>query len=154
MTDTKGFRPRGLGEIAIRCADMAAMVRFYQTTIGLDLIRGGPSAPITFFRISDGFGGHTAVLALFDHQGAARSTAQPNEGSGPVTGDRSSLHHIALSLPASEQDAVIAWYEKIGQPYRVETFGWIGWRGIFTTDPEGNTVELVAYDPAVLDGPA
>jgi len=42
---------------------------------------------------------------------------------------------------------VIAWYQAQGLPYRVETFDWIGWRGIFTQDPEGNTVELVAKDP-------
>ncbi len=46
------------------------------------------------------------------------------------------------------------WYDQIDQPYRVEQFGWVGWRGIFTQDPEGNTVELVAYDAAILDTPA
>jgi hypothetical protein len=61
------------------------------------------------------------------------------------------LHHIALSLPFEEQDAVLRWYDEIGQPYRIEEFGWIGWRGIFTEDPEGNTVELVAYDSSMLD---
>jgi catechol-2,3-dioxygenase len=68
-----------------------------------------------------------------------------------VTGGASSLHHIALSLPFDEQDAVMRWYDHLGQPYRIEQFGWIGWRGIFTEDPEGNTVELVAYDPSMLD---
>ena len=45
----------------------------------------------------------------------------------------------------------MSWYDKIGQPYRVERFGWIGWQGIFTEDPEGNTVELVAYDASLKD---
>ena len=46
-----------------------------------------------------------------------------------------------------------AFYEDvIGQPYRVEHFGWVGWRGIFTDDPEGNTVELVAFDPSEMTG--
>jgi len=47
----------------------------------------------------------------------------------------------------------MAWYDKLEQPYRVEHFGWIGWRGIFTKDPEGNTVELVAYHSPLLDQP-
>ncbi|AHM04665.1 Glyoxalase/bleomycin resistance protein/dioxygenase [Roseibacterium elongatum DSM 19469] len=50
-------------------------------------------------------------------------------------------------MPWSEQQAVIAWYEHLGRDYTVETFDWIGWRGVFTFDPDGNTVELVAKDP-------
>lgn len=135
-----------MGEVALRCADMAAMVTFYQDVIGLQRLSGGHRAAITFFKIAEGFGGHTTVLALFQQPAA--------QGAAPVSGARSALHHIALSLPFDEQDAVMRWYEKIGQPYRVEQFGWIGWRGIFTQDPEGNTVELVAYDASLLDDPA
>ena len=39
------------------------------------------------------------------------------------------------------------WYEAQGLPFRVEIFGWVGWHGVFTEDPEGNTVDLVAYGP-------
>lgn len=141
MTDeNRGFRPRALGEIAIRCRDMTAMADFYTRVIGLDPLSGNQSGDIRFFRIGEGFGGHTAVLALFrDDAGHSR------------TGAESSLHHIALSLPFSEQQAVMDWYDRIGQPYDVQVFGWIGWRGIFTRDPEGNTVELVAYDASLRE---
>ncbi|QQA42937.1 VOC family protein [Pelagovum pacificum] len=138
------FTVRALGEVAIRVADMGAMVRFYRDRIGLTLLRGGEDAPITFFRIAGGFGGHTTVLALFDR------ALQEDAAGGPVTGAQSSLHHIALSLPFAEQEAVMRWYEETGQPYRVEHFDWVGWRGIFTEDPEGNVVELVAYDDTLL----
>lgn len=151
MTNTKGFRPRALGEIAIRCADIHAMSEFYVNVIGLGRLPGNSADGIVFLKVADGFGGHTSVLALFDAK-----LGLPDRGNStppiPVTGARSSLHHIALSLPFSEQAAVIAWYEKLGQPYRIETFDWIGWRGIFTQDPEGNTVELVAYDPSLTAG--
>lgn len=153
MTLNRGFRPRALGEIAIRCADMDAMVTFYQDVIGLERLSGGHRDAITFFRIAEGFGGHTSVLALFRHDGARETSRASDSNTAPVTGPESSLHHFALSLPFDEQDAVMRWYDKIGQPYRVEHFGWIGWRGIFTSDPEGNTVELVAYDAAMLDEP-
>lgn len=151
MTHDRNFRPRALGEIAIRCADMAAMVSFYEDVIGLKRLTGDHNSAITFFRIADGFGGHTQVLALFHHTAAPRRGLHPNGANKPATGAASSLHHIALSLPFDEQDAVMRWYDHIGQPYRVEQFGWIGWRGIFTEDPEGNTVELVAYDTSMLD---
>jgi catechol-2,3-dioxygenase len=134
----RGFKPRALGEIAIRCADLQAMCRFYEEVIGLDRLPGNAAPHIVFYRIAEGYGGHTSVLALF----AA-------EAGPPATGAGSSLHHLALSLPFAEQQAVIDWYEHLGQPYRIETFPWIGWCGIFTNDPEGNTVELVAHDASL-----
>lgn len=139
----RGFKPRALGELAIRVSDMPAMVAFYRDVIGLELLTGGADSPITFFRIAEGFGGHTTILALFDRRG----------GPHPATGPGSSLHHFALSLPFAEQEAVMRWYEHLGQPYRTERFGGAGWEGIFTDDPEGNTVELVAYDPSLKDDP-
>ncbi len=142
----RGFTVRGLGEIAIRCIDLDAMVAFYRDVIGLEPFNDPDNGHIVFFRISEGFGGHTAVLALFRHdiEGAGHTRAGETP---PATGPGSSLHHLALSLPWEEQDAVIAWYEKLGLEYNVETFDWVGWRGIFTFDPDGNTVELVAKDP-------
>ena len=142
MTQERGFQPRALGEIAIRCTDVQAMADFYENTIGLTHLSGDHRTGIVFFKISEGFDGHTAILALF------------SADTRPETGARSSLHHIALSLPYDEQDAVMAWYDKLEQPYRIEHFGWVGWRGIFTEDPEGNTVELVAYHSSLLDQPA
>lgn len=143
----RGFKVRALGEIAIRCVDLDAMVAFYRDVIGLEPLNDPGNGAIVFFRIAEGFGGHTAVLALFRHDiegaGRTRAAALP-----PATGQGSSLHHIALSLPWEEQDAVIAWYEKLGREYSVELFDWVGWRGVFTFDPDGNTVELVAKNPS------
>ncbi|MDX2482074.1 MAG: VOC family protein [Pseudodonghicola sp.] len=142
----RGFRARALGEIAIRCVDLQEMVAFYRDVIGLEPLNVAESSPIVFLRVAEGFDGHTAVLALFRHDvegaGKTRGRASP-----PETGPGSSLHHIAFSLPWDEQDAVIAWYEHLGRDYTVEYFDWVGWRGVFTFDPDGNTIELVAKDP-------
>jgi catechol 2,3-dioxygenase-like lactoylglutathione lyase family enzyme len=140
----RGFRPRALGEIALRTRNMAAMVAFYRDVLGLELLRRRDRGRIVFFRLADGFAGHTAVLALFEEAAA--------EIVGGGAGQRrSSLHHLALSLPRAEQTAAEAWFERQGLAYRVEEFAWIGWRGVFVDDPDGNTVELVAYDPLLLD---
>ncbi|MEM6636898.1 MAG: VOC family protein [Pseudomonadota bacterium] len=147
--DEKGFHPRALGEIAIRCADIDAMARFYEDVIGLKRLSGNAGSDIVFFKVSEGFEGHTSVLALFRHNARQRDV-HPVGSDAPATGAGSSLHHLALSLPYSEQDAVMAWYEKLGLEYSVQHFPWIGWRGIFTRDPEGNTVELVAFDRSEL----
>jgi len=147
-TEKPQFKPCALGEIAIRCAVMAEMVRFYEDIVGLERSGGEPDSTLTFFRIDEGFGGHTATLALFD----AETSARPREEhSGPLAGPGSSLHHIAPSLPFSEQDTVMRWYDSLNQPCTVEDFGWVGWPRIFTHDPEGNTVKMVAYDASLLD---
>lgn len=134
----RGFTVRALGEIAIRCRDLAAMEAFYGEVIGLERLsrRTGGTGAITFFRIGEGYAGHTTVLALFE---------DPAKPAGHDA--EAALHHIALTVGFEEQAGVIAWYERIGRPFRVETFAWIGWRGVFTEDPEGNTVELVAAIP-------
>ncbi|MBX2856128.1 MAG: VOC family protein [Rhodobacteraceae bacterium] len=141
----RGFKVRALGEIAIRCRDMDAMERFYQDVIGLELLAQRDQG-ITFFKISEGYAGHTSVLALFE-PGAGRADLHPQSLEPPETGARSSLHHLALSLGWEEQERAIAWYDHLGQPYRIQQFDWIGWRGVFTSDPDGNTVELVAAAP-------
>ncbi|WP_420861666.1 VOC family protein [Algirhabdus cladophorae] len=152
MSSTPPFRPRALGEIAIRCNDIDRMAEFYETIIGLIPLQPRGDSGIQFYKIGEGFEGHTSVLALFDYRtNSPRPGLHPQSDAGPIAGAGSSLHHIALSLPFAEQDQVIAWYEEINQPYRIEHFNWIGWRGIFTQDPEGNTVELVAFDQSLLD---
>lgn len=142
----RGFTVRALGEIAIRCIDLDAMVAFYRDVIGLEPMNDPENGEIVFFRIAEGFAGHTAVLALFRHDiegaGNTRAGTEP-----PASGPDSSLHHMALSLPWEEQDAVIAWYETLEREFHVETFSWVGWRGVFTKDPDGNSVELVAKEP-------
>ncbi|WP_254439281.1 VOC family protein [Ruegeria arenilitoris] len=50
MSENRGFQPRALGEIAIRCADMGAMVTFYEDVIGLTRLSGDHNSAITFFR--------------------------------------------------------------------------------------------------------
>ena len=146
----RDFKVRALGEIAIRCVDFAAMAAFYRDVIGLEPLNDPENNPIAFLRVGEGFEGHTAVLALFRHDveaaGRTRGSATP-----PATGPGSSLHHIAFSMSWDEQDAVIAWYEHLGRDYNIEYFDWVGWRGVFTFDPDGNTVELVAKDPRWID---
>ncbi|MGF1551045.1 MAG: VOC family protein [Paracoccaceae bacterium] len=121
------------------------MERFYAEVIGLDRLARRDGG-IVFFRIGEGHAGHTTVLALFGPDAVVRPGLHPT-GRVPATGAGSSLHHLALTLGWDEQARAIDWYERVGRPYRIERFDWIGWRGVFTEDPEGNTVELVAADP-------
>ncbi|MEM7522538.1 MAG: VOC family protein [Pseudomonadota bacterium] len=129
----RGFTVRALGEVAIRCADIAAMTAFYRDVLGLKVFSGDHRDGIVFFRLGEDYGGHVTVLALF-----AESAGRVAAGAG------SSLHHIALTVDRSEQQAAMDWYDSLGIAYTLEEFDWVGWRGVFVKDPEGNTVELVA----------
>ena len=137
----RGFSISGLGEIAIRCIDYAAMIAFYRDTLGLEVL--ADRGRIVFFRLANGVEGHTSVLALFD---PALNPDRP----GPEQGS-STLHHIALSLSQADQRAACAWFDSEGILYTVQDFPWIGWRGVFLIDPDGNTVELVSAGWSVTD---
>ncbi|MEM9632295.1 MAG: VOC family protein [Pseudomonadota bacterium] len=134
-----GFQVKGLSEIAIHTSNMAAMIGFYRDCLGLEHFATRSGGAIEFFRIGDGFGGLTTVLALFDAGSEKQVVSGRNEPA-------SSLHHIALSVSRAEQDAAEKWFAEKDIETRIENFAWVGWRGLFLKDPDGNTVELVAVD--------
>lgn len=111
------------------------MTAFYRDVIGLEILseRDG----LVFFMLDNGVAGHTAVLALFDK-------ARNLERAKAPEASRSTLHHLALVVTSEGQEAARKWFESQGIASRFELFDWIGWRGLFVHDPEGNTVELVA----------
>lgn len=139
----RGFSISGLGEIAIRCLDFAAMTTFYKDMLGLEVLADRDG--LIFFRLGNGTEGHTAVLALFE------ADRNPERGVPEVT--TSTLHHIALSLSQADQQAACLWFDENTVTYRTEDFGWIGWRGVFVTDPDGNTVELVSAGWPIRSAP-
>src|SRR2546421_9169973 len=85
-TDERHMAIRGLGEIALRANNLDAMQKFYEKVIGLQLMTRVPNC--AFFRIADGYGGHTQVLALFD-----RSQNPNYHGTDAAT---STVDHIAF----------------------------------------------------------
>ncbi len=141
------FAVRDLGEVAIRCADIDPMFAFYRDVIGLDVL-SEPEGGIAFFRLAPGHAGHTRVLALFGTD-AGNPRLHARATRAPATGAGSSLHHLALNVDFDAQDAAVAWFQARGLAPGVQVFAWVGWRGVFVTDPEGNTVELVAHHPSL-----
>jgi catechol 2,3-dioxygenase len=128
----------GLGEVALRVLDLERMTRFYQEVVGLELwLRFEDGA---FFRIADGFGGHTRVLALFDRR--TRDPVAPRA-------EASTLDHVAFEISADAYALERARLEQLGLAVRTRAFPDLHWRGLFFSDPEGNTVEFVCYDDTV-----
>jgi catechol 2,3-dioxygenase len=130
---------RGLGEIALRVADLDGMQRFYEGVIGLELLRRFEHA--AFFRLADGHAGHTQVLALFDR------TAQP--GYAGLSAAQTTLDHLAFEVGLADFEAERKRLESAGLAVTTAEHAWVQWRSLYVTDPEGNTVELVSYDPGV-----
>ena len=150
MANSPPFKVHQIGEVAIRCGDIDAMMAFYRDCVGLEIMADfRAESGIVFFKVTEGFNGHTTVLALFAHD-AGRADIHDRGTEPPETGARSSLHHLALSVRYEEQDAIMAWLEAQNIPFQTQIFDWVGWRGIFIRDPEGNTVEFVAADASLL----
>jgi catechol 2,3-dioxygenase len=137
------IRPiKGLGEIALRVNNLDAMQWFYQDVIGLELMERSENA--VFFRIAQGYGGHTQVLVLFD-----RSEQPGYAGLNPTT---TTVDHIAFEIDLADFESEKQRLEHLGVAVSTAEHAWVHWRSLYVTDPEGHTVELVCYDPSVTDG--
>ena len=130
---------RGLGEVALRVVDLDRMQKFYQDIIGLELLRRFERA--AFFRLAEGFGGHTQVLALFD-----RTTDPKFVGLNSAT---TTVDHLAFEIELKDFDCERQRLDACGLAVTTAEHGWVQWRSLYVDDPEGNTVELVCYDPSV-----
>lgn len=132
---------RGLGEIALRVSNLDAMQAFYQNVIGLELLRRFERS--AFFRLAEGFGGHTQILALFD-----RSADAGYQGLDTAT---TTVDHLAFEIALADFDRERQRLADRGLAVRTAEHGWVHWRSLYVDDPEGNTVELVCYDPRVTE---
>jgi catechol 2,3-dioxygenase len=130
---------RGLGEIALRVKNLDVMQRFYEDVIGLPLLKRFPSS--AFFKIAEGYGGHTQVLALFD-----RSESSDYRPPDTVT---STIDHLAFEVSLTDFADERQRLEALGIQVETAEHKWVHWRSLYVADPEGNQVELVCYDKGV-----
>jgi catechol-2,3-dioxygenase len=123
---------RALGEVALRVNDLDNSQAFYAEVIGLELMRRFEQA--AFFRIADGYAGHTTILALFDRETSVEQA-------------RTTVDHIAFTIALSDYEAEKRRLEGLGLGVTTATHEWVHWRSLYIEDPDGNEVELVCYDP-------
>jgi len=138
-TSEKRTSVRGLGEIALRVNNLDAMQKFYDEVIGLPLMARVPNC--AFFKIADGYGGHTQVLAIFD-----RSL---NPGYRGTDASTSTIDHIAFEIPLADFADELKRLRGLGLHVETAEHAWVHWRSLYVTDPEENQVELVCYDESV-----
>jgi catechol-2,3-dioxygenase len=130
---------KGLGEIALRVSDLGSMQRFYEEVVGLELM--GRFDHAAFFKIAEGYGGHTQVLALFD-----RSSQPGYRGLDAVT---TTVDHIAFEIDRADLQPEKERLERLGLDVTMAEHAWVHWRSLYINDPEGNLVEWVCHDDTV-----
>jgi len=136
-------RIKGLGEVSIRVRNLDAMHKFYEEVVGLEVLKREES--FVFFKIAQGYGGHTQNLALFDASDRMFLEAKSEQ----LSLDQSTLHHIALNIALEDFEAEKRRLEGLGLKVNATVHEWLHVRSLYFPDPEGNLLEFVCYDASV-----
>jgi catechol 2,3-dioxygenase-like lactoylglutathione lyase family enzyme len=131
---------KGLGEASIRVRDLAAMRRFYEEVVGLNVLRREES--FVFFRIADGYGGHPQVLGLFTADNREFLESRLPE----LNAATSTLHHIAFNVALEDFESERQRLQALGLKVEATTHAWLHVRSLYFPDPEGNLIEFVSRD--------
>jgi catechol 2,3-dioxygenase-like lactoylglutathione lyase family enzyme len=134
---------KGLGEVSIRVGNLEAMHKFYEEVVGLELLERGES--FVFFKIAEGYAGHSQNLALFD---ASNRMFLENKSLN-LNSEQSTLHHIALNISLEDYESGKRRLEGLGLKVNATVHEWLHVRSMYFSDPEGNLLEFVCYDASV-----
>ena len=136
-------RVKGLGEVSILVKDLDAMRKFYEEVVGLEVLRRDES--FVFFKVAEGYGGHTQNLALFQ----AENRFFLENKSIQLNPEQTTLHHIALNVALEDFESEKMRLEGLGLKINATVHEWLHVRSLYFADPEGNTLEFVCYDETV-----
>jgi catechol-2,3-dioxygenase len=128
-------RVKGLGEVSICVSDLDTMQKFYEEVVGLQVLRRDES--FVFFKVAEGYGGHSQNLALFENK------------SLELNPEQTTLHHIALNVALEDFESEKTRLEDLGLKVNATVHEWLHVRSMYFSDPEGNSLEFVAYDATV-----
>lgn len=127
---------RGLGEVNLWVKDVDGMRRFYVDFLGLTPIH--ESKRHIFLKVADGYEGHPQIVALFDSRFEGVNV-KPDVR-------RTTLNHVAFEIPLRSYESEKKRLKKLGLHISEELHREAHWRSIYFHDPDGNQVELVAFD--------
>ena len=142
-TSDRPRRVKGLGEVSILVKDLDAMHRFYKEVVGLEVLRRDES--FVFFKVAEGYGGHTQNLALFE---ASNKMFLDNKAV-QLNSQETTLHHVALNIALEDFESEKMRLEGLGLKVNATVHEWLHVRSLYFPDPEGNTLEFVCYDETV-----
>jgi len=141
--DKSARRIKGLGEVSILVKNLDAMHKFYEEVVGLEVLKRDES--FVFFKIAEGYGGHTQNLALFE----AEERSFLENKSIELNPEQTTLHHIALNVALDDFESEKMRLEGLGLKVNATVHEWLHVRSMYFYDPEGNHLEFVAYDDTV-----
>jgi catechol-2,3-dioxygenase len=136
-------RVKGLGEVSICVKDLDAMQKFYEEVVGLEVLRRDEG--FVFFKVAEGYGGHTQNLALFNSTNRSFLENKSLE----LNSEMSTLHHIAFNIALEDFETERRRLESLGLKVNATEHEWLHVRSLYFADPEGNTLEFVCYDETV-----
>ena len=136
-------RVKGLGEVSICVRDLDAMHKFYEEVVGLEVL--GRDESFVFFKVAEGYGGHTQNLALFE----VSNTMFLDNKAEQLNPQETTLHHIALNIALEDYESEKMRLEGLGLRVNATEHEWLHVRSLYFPDPEGNTLEFVCYDASV-----
>ena len=117
-------RVKGLGEVSIRVKDLDAMHKFYEEVVGLEVLRRDES--FVFFKIAEGYDGHTQNLALFE----ASNRIFLETKSQQLNSDQTTLHHIALNISLEDFESGKRRLESLGLKVNATEHEWLHVRSL------------------------
>jgi glyoxylase I family protein len=131
---------QGVHHLALICSDLDRTIQFYTQVLGFPLVelfenRDLPSSTHFFFDI-----GHGNLLAFFDFPEHPMPATQESIGG---------MHHVAISVPGQEYEAIRARLDARRIPYfgpdRVEN-------SLYFRDPDGALLEITRDPLEEMEG--
>lgn len=120
---------KGIAEIVLNVRDIEAALKFYQETLGLEIIgRPGP----VFLKAGNPAEAVPQMVVLVPLPSGASDFTTPRV-----------LHHLALELAPEDFDAEEKRLKALGHKIRYGQHPVIPSRTIYVDDPDGNEVEFI-----------
>ena len=143
------MKPTGkrLGELVLRTDNVEQMTVFYRDVIGLEPFASMGNG--NFLKVADDLEGHPQLLAIFDKSWQFSGPRDVEQvAANAVSG---TLHHFAFVLEREGFYRERERLEELGVELQLADHTQFGWHSIYMHDPDGNSVELVCYDSAILE---
>ena len=133
-----------IGEVVIRTPNMEKMVAFYRDVIELEPFK--MMGTMQFFKVSEGFRGQVQAIGLFELDEVSDVNDTPFEGHDVR---KTPFHHFAFIIDRRDYHDEFNRISALGHKLRIMEHSLTQSRSFYLSDPDGNTVEFVCYDPSV-----